>query len=197
MKIRKYLDFFGNSLPWHLFLSFLDTETPLLMLRHSSNGLLEWLHYETVIKQSKLTFLLCFITLGHFLLLSSSPTAEDSGTCEYHFTSPVLPGSDEYCIFQVALYEAGPAVGNLTLMIQPILSSSAVRSVVLNRRNHDNRRSANRPFLSLLRFLLFIFLRTVHAANTTIELASKSRNPFLCWLKCSSTEVSACKIHKP
>lgn len=103
-----------------------------------------------LIKQSKLTFLLCFITLGHFLLLSSSPTAEDSGMCEYHFTSPVLPGSDEYCIFQVALYEAGPAVGNLTLMIQPILSSSAVHSVVLNRRNHDNRRSANRFFLSLL-----------------------------------------------
>uniref|UniRef100_A0A671YU96 Tyrosine-protein kinase receptor n=1 Tax=Sparus aurata TaxID=8175 RepID=A0A671YU96_SPAAU len=63
---------------------------------------------------------------GHFLLLSFPPTAEASGTCEYYFTSPVLPESDRSCSLQVALYEAGPAVGNLTLLIKPVLSGSAL-----------------------------------------------------------------------
>nr|XP_046268451.1 leukocyte tyrosine kinase receptor isoform X2 [Scatophagus argus] len=78
---------------------------------------------------------------GHFLLLSSSPAAEASGRCEYRLTSPVLPGSNRYCILQVALYEAGPASGNLTLLIKPALSGSAVHSVVLNHRSRDDHRA--------------------------------------------------------
>lgn len=108
---------------------------------------------------SQLCHSLCFHSVlfppGHFLLLSVSPAAEDSGMCEHHLTSPFLPGSNEYCIFQVALFEAGPAVGNLTLTIQPALSTSPTRSVVLNRRNHGDRRSANRPFQFVKNSYLF------------------------------------------
>ncbi|XP_039993270.1 leukocyte tyrosine kinase receptor [Xiphias gladius] len=75
---------------------------------------------------------------GHFLLLSSFPAAEASGRCEYHLTSPVLPGSNRHCILQVALYESDPAQGNLTLLIKPVLSDSAVRSVVLSHRRRGN-----------------------------------------------------------
>lgn len=114
----------------------------VLMLKHLSNSLLEWQCYETAIKMSNIK-LLCLITLGHFLLLRSSPAAEASGRCEYHLTSPVLPGSNMYCMLQVALYEAGPPVGNLTLLIKPVLSGSTVHSVVLNHRRRDDRRSAN------------------------------------------------------
>uniref|UniRef100_A0A3Q3WEV5 Tyrosine-protein kinase receptor n=1 Tax=Mola mola TaxID=94237 RepID=A0A3Q3WEV5_MOLML len=78
---------------------------------------------------------------GHFLLLSSSPAAEDSGICDYHLTSPVLPGSYRNCLFQVALYEAGPAVGNLTLLIKPVLSGSAIHSVVLNHKSREHSRA--------------------------------------------------------
>lgn len=85
-------------------------------------------------------FLLCFITLGHFLLLNFFPAAEASGRCEYHLTSPVLPGNERHCILQVALFESGPAVGNLTLLIKPVHSSSAVHSEVLNHRRRDDRR---------------------------------------------------------
>ncbi|XP_060918378.1 tyrosine-protein kinase receptor isoform X2 [Labrus mixtus] len=77
---------------------------------------------------------------GHFLHLSSSPAAEASGRCEYHLTSPVLPGSNRDCMLQVALYEAVPAWGNLTVLIKPVLSGSAVRSVVLNNKRRDERR---------------------------------------------------------
>lgn len=87
--------------------------------------------------------LLCFITLGHFLLLSSSPAAEASGRCEYHLTSPVLAGSDRHCILHLALYETSPAAGNLTVLIKPVLSGSAVKSVDLNQRRRDDLRSAN------------------------------------------------------
>uniref|UniRef100_A0A673C9L8 Tyrosine-protein kinase receptor n=1 Tax=Sphaeramia orbicularis TaxID=375764 RepID=A0A673C9L8_9TELE len=65
---------------------------------------------------------------GHFLLLSSSPAAEASGRCEYYLTSSVLPGSNEHCTFNVALYQAGPVTGNFTLQIKPVLSGSAVNS---------------------------------------------------------------------
>uniref|UniRef100_A0A8C9YST6 Tyrosine-protein kinase receptor n=1 Tax=Sander lucioperca TaxID=283035 RepID=A0A8C9YST6_SANLU len=61
---------------------------------------------------------------GHFLLLNFFPAAEASGRCEYHLTSPVLPGNERHCILQVALFESGPAVGNLTLLIKPVHSSS-------------------------------------------------------------------------
>lgn len=103
----------------------------------------EWQYYEAAIKLPSMKLRLCFITLGHFLLLNSSPAAEASGRCGYKLTSPVLPGSDRFCMLQVALYEAGPAVGNLTLLIKPVLSGSAVHSVVLNHRERDDRRSAN------------------------------------------------------
>ncbi|XP_023249508.1 ALK tyrosine kinase receptor-like isoform X1 [Seriola lalandi dorsalis] len=78
---------------------------------------------------------------GHFLLLSSSPAAEASGRCEYHLTSPLLAGSDRHCILQVALYESSPALGNLTLLIKPVLSDSAVHSVVLNHKRRAGRRA--------------------------------------------------------
>ncbi|XP_069008390.1 tyrosine-protein kinase receptor [Embiotoca jacksoni] len=78
---------------------------------------------------------------GHFLLLNSSPAAEASGRCEYHLTSPVLPGSNRHCILQVALYEAGPAAGNFTLLIKPVISSLAVHSEVLHHSRQDDRRA--------------------------------------------------------
>ncbi|XP_026195478.1 leukocyte tyrosine kinase receptor isoform X3 [Anabas testudineus] len=78
---------------------------------------------------------------GHFLLLTSSPAAEASGRCEYHLTSPVLSRSNRHCTLQLALYEAGPAVGNLTLLIKPVLSSSAVRAVVLTHQRRDDQRA--------------------------------------------------------
>ncbi|KAE8289941.1 ALK tyrosine kinase receptor [Larimichthys crocea] len=78
---------------------------------------------------------------GHFLLLYSPHAEEASRRCNYHLTSPVLPESSRYCILQVALYEAGPAVGNLTLLIKPVLSGSAVHSVVLNHRRRDGHRA--------------------------------------------------------
>ncbi|XP_017274008.1 leukocyte tyrosine kinase receptor isoform X2 [Kryptolebias marmoratus] len=73
---------------------------------------------------------------GHFLLLSSSPAAK----CEHQITSPVLPGSDRQCTLQVALFEAGPTVGNLTVQIKPVMSDSVVRSEVLNPMRPDDRR---------------------------------------------------------
>uniref|UniRef100_A0A672IBI1 receptor protein-tyrosine kinase n=1 Tax=Salarias fasciatus TaxID=181472 RepID=A0A672IBI1_SALFA len=51
---------------------------------------------------------------GHFLLLSASPAAEASGSCEHQLTSPVLPASGSLCFLQVAVFESGPAGGNLT-----------------------------------------------------------------------------------
>ncbi|XP_034419408.1 leukocyte tyrosine kinase receptor [Cyclopterus lumpus] len=78
---------------------------------------------------------------GHFLLLSSTPAAEASRRCKYHLASPVLPGNNRHCILQVALYESGPAVGNLTLLIKPVHSGSAVHSVDLNHRRPDERRA--------------------------------------------------------
>lgn len=133
-------------LPWHLFefcawYILMPSLRFVLMLKHPSKGLQEWQYYEAAIKLSCMKFLFSF-TLGHFLLLNSSPAAEASGRCEYHLTSPVLPGSDRYCFLQVALYEAGPAVGNLTLLIKPV-SGSAVHSALLNGRRRDGRRSAN------------------------------------------------------
>uniref|UniRef100_A0A8C4HWV6 Tyrosine-protein kinase receptor n=1 Tax=Dicentrarchus labrax TaxID=13489 RepID=A0A8C4HWV6_DICLA len=63
-------------------------------------------------------------SVGKMILLMPSSAVIASGKCEYHLTSPVLPGSVRYCILQVALYEAGPAVGNLTLLIKPVHSAS-------------------------------------------------------------------------
>ncbi|XP_062253178.1 tyrosine-protein kinase receptor [Platichthys flesus] len=78
---------------------------------------------------------------GHFLLLSSSSTTEASGRSEYHLTSPVLSGSSKHCTLQVALYESHPASGNLTLLIQPVLSYAPVNSVAVNRESRDDRRA--------------------------------------------------------
>lgn len=101
---------------------------------------------------SSMKYLLCFITPGHFLLLSSSPAAEASGRCEYHITSPVLPRSNRHCVLQLALYEAGPAAGNLTLLIKPVLSGSTIRSVILTKERRDDHRSANTLRSSFLSF---------------------------------------------
>lgn len=78
---------------------------------------------------------------GHFLLLSASHAAGAAGKCEYHLTSPVLPGSNRQCILQVALYESRPMMGNLTVLIKPVLSDLAVHSEVLNQRRQDNHRA--------------------------------------------------------
>uniref|UniRef100_A0A3Q1FAG1 Tyrosine-protein kinase receptor n=1 Tax=Acanthochromis polyacanthus TaxID=80966 RepID=A0A3Q1FAG1_9TELE len=79
---------------------------------------------------------------GHFLLLSFSPAASDtSGRCEYQLTSPVLPASNRQCALRVALYDAGPAAGNLTVLIKPVLSGLAVHSEVLHSRTGDHRRA--------------------------------------------------------
>lgn len=167
----------------------------LRLMKHSSNGLLGWHYSEAVIKLWNLKFYFCFITLGHFLLLSSSPAAEDSGICDYHLTSPVLPGSYRNCLFQVALYEAGPAVGNLTLLIKPVLSGSAIHSVVLNHKSREHSRSANTltvqraPHVTVMPFVwnsyLFIYLFGMqhmsiksHTANpaSLIEVPVKLRS---------------------
>uniref|UniRef100_A0A3B4ZAH7 Tyrosine-protein kinase receptor n=1 Tax=Stegastes partitus TaxID=144197 RepID=A0A3B4ZAH7_9TELE len=64
---------------------------------------------------------------GHFLLLSFSPAAAvAAGRCEYNLTSPVLPASSRQCVLRVALYEAGPTAGNLTVLIKPVLSGSVL-----------------------------------------------------------------------
>ncbi len=147
-----------------------------LMLKHSSNDLQEWQYYEAAIKLSSMEILLCFITLGHFLLLNSSPAAEASGRCEYRLTSQVLPGSDRYCMLQVALYEAGPTVGNLTLLIKPVLSGSAVHSVVLNHRERDDRRSANTQALCCLNSYSFIGVLIIYAAQHVHLISVKKQN---------------------
>ncbi|KAG7511076.1 ALK tyrosine kinase receptor-like [Solea senegalensis] len=78
---------------------------------------------------------------GHFLLLSASAAAEASGKCEYRLTSPVLPGSNKHCTLKVALFESDPAVGNLTLLIKPLLSDSDVHAVALSHRSQDAHRA--------------------------------------------------------
>uniref|UniRef100_A0AAX7U189 Tyrosine-protein kinase receptor n=1 Tax=Astatotilapia calliptera TaxID=8154 RepID=A0AAX7U189_ASTCA len=78
---------------------------------------------------------------GHFLLLTPSPEAEASGKCDYHLMSPVLPKSSMDCLLQVAVYEAGPVVGNLTLLIKPAQPDSDVHSEMLHHRGRDDRRS--------------------------------------------------------
>uniref|UniRef100_A0A8C6VV77 Tyrosine-protein kinase receptor n=1 Tax=Nothobranchius furzeri TaxID=105023 RepID=A0A8C6VV77_NOTFU len=55
---------------------------------------------------------------GHFLLLNPSP----AGKCEHQIISPVLPRSNRECTLQVALYEAGPTAGDLTVQIKPVMS---------------------------------------------------------------------------
>ncbi|KAM6912627.1 tyrosine-protein kinase receptor [Xenentodon cancila] len=78
---------------------------------------------------------------GHFLLLSSPPAADSSGKCEYHLTSPVLPGSNNQCILQVALYEPRPALGNLAVLIKPVLAHLSNHSKVFNHRRPNDHRA--------------------------------------------------------
>eukprot|EP00066_Takifugu_rubripes_P026763 XP_011616029.1 PREDICTED: leukocyte tyrosine kinase receptor [Takifugu rubripes] len=78
---------------------------------------------------------------GHFLLLNPSPAEKGAGISKYHLTSPVLPGSDKRCIFQLALYEAAPAAGNLTLLIKAVLSGSTVRTLSLNHTSRGDHRA--------------------------------------------------------
>lgn len=84
-----------------------------------------------------------FSTTGHFLLLNPSSAEKDAGICKYHLTSPVVPGSDKHCIFRLALYEAAPAAGNLTLLVKAVLSGSTVHSLSLNHTSHDDHRLAH------------------------------------------------------
>ncbi|XP_076021679.1 tyrosine-protein kinase receptor [Genypterus blacodes] len=75
---------------------------------------------------------------GHFLLLNVSPEDGTSGKCDYSLISPVLAGSDSRCALSLALYEAGPSVGKLSVLVKPWLSDSAVKTEILtqHRRNH-------------------------------------------------------------
>lgn len=84
-------------------------------------------------KTLNILFLLCFITSGHFLLLTPS----DDEKCEHQIISPALPRSNRQCVLQVALYESRPNVGNLTVLIKPLLSDLVVHSEVLNQRRSD------------------------------------------------------------
>ncbi|KAF6721798.1 ALK tyrosine kinase receptor [Oryzias melastigma] len=77
---------------------------------------------------------------GHFLLLSTTSAAGPTGRCEYHLTSPVLPGSNRQCILQVALYDTRPTQGNLTILIKPIMSDLPNRSETFSHRRRDDRR---------------------------------------------------------
>lgn len=125
------LDFRTTLLKSLPFRSYLDA------LPFSSDGLLEW-YYKAAIKQTKL-----FFATGHFLLLNPSSAEKDAGICKSHLTSPVLPGSDKHCVFQLALYEAAPAAGNLTLLVKAVLSGSTVHSLSLNHTSHDDHRLAH------------------------------------------------------
>lgn len=128
-----------KSLPWHLF-SF-----PLIpwvsILEQSPYGFLDWYYYETARKLPNLKWcFFFFFATGHFLLLNPSPAEKGAGICKYHLTSPVLPGSDKRCIFQLALYEAAPAAGNLTLLIKAVLSGSTVQTLSLNHTSRGDHR---------------------------------------------------------
>ncbi|KAG7271486.1 hypothetical protein CRUP_018520, partial [Coryphaenoides rupestris] len=79
---------------------------------------------------------------GHFLLLSPSPAAEDSGSCDHHLTSPVLPGSGELCSLQLAVFRSGPALGNLTLLVQRAASSGAPLGSTVIQQRHTRGRAA-------------------------------------------------------
>ncbi|XP_068582381.1 tyrosine-protein kinase receptor [Cebidichthys violaceus] len=124
-----------------------DFESPCLWTSSNRSGRSDWSVVSPQQPESTQTGMMpvsdhsAGSTDGHFLLLSSSPTAEASGRCEYHLTSPVLPGKDRHCTLQVALYESGPAAGNLTLLIKPVHSGSAVLSVDLNHRRPEEHRA--------------------------------------------------------
>lgn len=145
-----------------------------------------------------------FYTTGHFLLLNPSPAEKDAGICKYHLTSPVLPGSDnKQCVFQLALYEAARAAGNITLLIKAVLSGSTVRSLSLNRTSRDDHRLAiteivlihifvqhsrarNRVSVSSVRssiffgsFLLIFHRGTVHQLKAPVHPDSASAKEFL------------------
>uniref|UniRef100_A0A8C7YVV8 Tyrosine-protein kinase receptor n=1 Tax=Oryzias sinensis TaxID=183150 RepID=A0A8C7YVV8_9TELE len=77
---------------------------------------------------------------GNFLLLSTTSEAGPTGRCQYHLTSPVLPGSNRQCILQVALYDTQPTQGNLTILIKPIMSDLPNRSETFSHRRRDDRR---------------------------------------------------------
>lgn len=127
-----------ESLPCHLFSS------PLILwfffLKHSSNVLM--VYWTIKLPENWQNWNVAFFTTGHFLLLNPSPAEKDAGICKYHLTSPVLPGSDKQCVFQLALYEAARASGNITLLIKAVLSGSTVRSLSLNRTSRDDHRLA-------------------------------------------------------
>lgn len=136
-------------------------------------------------------FILIFLISGHFLLLKPSSAAEASGSCEFHLTSPIMPGSDRHCMLQVALYESGPALGNLTLLIKPILSDAAVHSVALNRR----RRVGHRSELSMLlqwcmcRILIYPDPNDICTVAQCVHLISvKKQKP------CLISDWSACQV---
>jgi len=89
-----------------------------------------------------------FVATGHFLLLSPSPATEDSGSCDHHLTSPVLPASGELCGLQLAVFRSGLALGNLTLLVQgaaAAASSGAPLGSTVIRLRHTRGRSATAP----------------------------------------------------
>lgn len=123
-------------------------------MEQSPYGFQDWCYYETARKLTNLKCCFLFFATGHFLLLNPSPAEKGAGICKYHLTSPALPGSDKRCIFQLALYEAAPAAGNLTLLIKGVLSGSTVRTLSLNHTSRDDHRLAVTEIV-----LIYIFVQ--------------------------------------
>uniref|UniRef100_A0A3P8UL87 receptor protein-tyrosine kinase n=1 Tax=Cynoglossus semilaevis TaxID=244447 RepID=A0A3P8UL87_CYNSE len=123
-------------------------------------------------------------TGGHFLLLTPSSAAEVSGSCQYHITSPVLPGSNKHCSLHVALFESQPALGNLTLLIKPILTYSDVQPVAL--RSHRSPEwevleisigEVDEPFQVTLVYTSCLWKKGLTVALDSLELLCIFRGP--------------------
>lgn len=139
-----------------------------------------------------MNFPLCFITLGHFLLLTPSPEAEASGKCDYHLMSPVLPKSSMDCLLQVAVYEAGPVVGNLTLLIKPAQPDSDVHSEMLHHRGRDDRRSANTLTFCYCATQPVLFTEKKNRRHTSVPLKLCKKNVSCLPSKANCRIVTAC-----
>ncbi|KAM8834221.1 tyrosine-protein kinase receptor isoform 1-T1 [Synchiropus picturatus] len=77
---------------------------------------------------------------GHFLLLSPSGS-EVSGRCEHRLTSQVLLRSQRDCVLRLAVYESGPTLGNLTVLIKPVSLGSPTNSVPVNHQRQEDYRA--------------------------------------------------------
>lgn len=142
-----------------------------------------------------MNFPLCFITLGHFLLLTPSPEAEASGRCDYHLMSPVLPKSSMDCLLEVAVYEAGPVVGNLTLLIKPAQPDSDVHSEMLHHRGRDDHRSANTLTSTALSLRWVFFVIVQHNQSSSLKKNPRRHTSVLLMLCKKNVSCLPCKAN--